>query len=165
MILAILLKRCTNRGNISRGAYSMWSTISFIKCWFTQFARIGQHITVTWVMSRKLNLSFKPIQSNGNCKVTYKYAPIDRRSFDKCNSKTVQQIKDKEMTPSKFHHLKGFIKSVLHFMYGLNLHVFFLSHIAIMAVKLLKNHLLNEEFISFLSYSCKKSRTLGLKFK
>lgn len=143
MMLVILFKRVTNGGNVSRRAYYVLSAVTTIESWFRQFFCICQLINICCMVSRKLNFSFKPIQKSGNEKISCKYIPIYRRSFNERNKQAMQQIKHKEMTPSKFHHFSSFIKDILQLVYGFNLHTytcFFLS-IFIIAYQYLKRHL------------------------
>lgn len=115
----------------------------------------------------EFNFSFKPIQRNSDAKIGYKYFPINSRSINKGDNKKYQKTDDKEMTPNKLGSLNDLIKSFLHFIYGygFNLHIYSPSYFCIIPLKYLKSTLENKEFFNFLSYSCKKSNTSGLKVK
>lgn len=113
----------------------------------------------------EFHFSFKPIQRNSNTKIGYKYSPVNSRSINKGNNKEYQKTEYKEMTPNKLGSLNDLTKSFLHFIDGLNRHIYSPSYPRIIPLKHLKSPLENKEFFNFLSYSCKKSSISGLKVR
>lgn len=163
MMLEIFPRIVTKVINMICGrTYFSWISSPFIM--FTKGVSNSLVIMALRVIdARKLNFCFKPIQRNCKSYRDSYIKPVGRTQFNKKNHSNQSQYY-KEMPPSKLHHFNGFIKNVLHFMYGLIFHVYFLSHVCIMPLKRLKSLLQNEEFFNFLSYSGKKS-SIWLKFQ
>lgn len=117
------------------------------------------------IYARKPNFSFNPIKKNGSYQLKAKHLPIYCWIRYESHQKQYKYAHHEKMTPNQFCHFNGFIKNILHFMYGLNLHIYSPSYFCIISLKHLKSPLENKEFFNFLSYSCKKSNTSGLKVK
>lgn len=154
MMLTILAEAIAYRTQVARCANNSGIPIVFVR-------KRGNAISSFWNASsfRKLNLSFNPIYKKGNCRNHKQFIKIRNISRSYTVNSYTNYTKYKEMTPSEFHHFNGFIKSVLHFMYRLNLHVYldFPSYIYIMTFKYLKSHLQNKGFNHHFKKCCRKT--------
>lgn len=106
---------------------------------------------------RKLNFSFKPIQKSCSYQLEAKQLPVNSWIIYVSHQKQRKYTAHKEMTPSEFCQFNDLIKNILHFMYGLNLHVYFLSYVCIMPLILLKNHLQSEVFTHYFKKCCRNT--------
>lgn len=137
-------------------------------CWRSYFSRISYPLRMfTKIVSSNLMMvksgtigvrnvisGFEPIQKNSSYQLEAKQFPVNSWIIYEGYYKQNKSTAHKEMTPSKFCQFNGFVKSILHFMYGLNLHVYHLSYNCIMALIRLKNHLQKGDIFKLLWKCC-----------